>query len=403
MNLLIFSQHFWPESFRINELAEELACRVENVYVLTGKPNYPEGKIFKGYQVNGIQVEKWGSIKIYRVPIILRSRGGMLRMIANYLSFIVATFFIGPILLRKNKIDIIFIYGTSPLIQGLSAIPLKLLFRAKLVTWVQDLWPEDLYSTGYITNKHILKINEFPVRILYYFTDLILVQSNAFYAPIKRLTSNKNIDYLPNAAEKKVFLKEKKIDLPEIFKTLKGKFNIIFAGNIGKNQSIDTIIKAAEILQNQDEIRIIMIGSGSYSRTLISKILEKKLKNIVVTGRFDAILMPVIYEFSDALLVTLGDATNLSWTVPSKVQTYMAAGRPIIGSVSGEAKRIIETSESGFVCESGDAFGLAECILKIYNMDEQTRCVMGKSGRSYAELNFHPDKIAEKLLGYFEK
>ena len=403
MNLLIFSQHFWPESFRINELAEELACRVENVYVLTGKPNYPEGKIFKGYQVNGIQVEKWGSIKIYRVPIILRSRGGMLRMIANYLSFIVATFFIGPILLRKNKIDIIFIYGTSPLIQGLSAIPLKLLFRAKLVTWVQDLWPEDLYSTGYITNKHILKINEFPVRILYYFTDLILVQSNAFYAPIKRLTSNKNIDYLPNAAEKKVFLKEKKIDLPEIFKTLKGKFNIIFAGNIGKNQSIDTIIKAAEILQNQDEIRIIMIGSGSYSRTLISKILEKKLKNIVVTGRFDAILMPVIYEFSDALLVTLGDATNLSWTVPSKVQTYMAAGRPIIGSVSGEAKRIIETSESGFVCESGDAFGLAECILKIYNMDEQTRCVMGNSGRSYAELNFHPDKIAEKLLGYFEK
>ena len=160
MNLLIFSQHFWPESFRINELAEELACRVENVYVLTGKPNYPEGKIFKGYQVNGIQVEKWGSIKIYRVPIILRSRGGMLRMIANYLSFIVATFFIGPILLRKNKIDIIFIYGTSPLIQGLSAIPLKLLFRAKLVTWVQDLWPEDLYSTGYITNKHILKIKK---------------------------------------------------------------------------------------------------------------------------------------------------------------------------------------------------------------------------------------------------
>ena len=162
----------------------------------------------------------------------------------------------------------------------MSAIPLKLLFRAKLVTWVQDLWPEDLYSTGYITNKHILKINEFPVRILYYFTDLILVQSNAFYAPIKRLTSNKNIDYLPNAAEKKVFLKEKKIDLPEIFKTLKGKFNIIFAGNIGKNQSIDTIIKAAEILQNQDEIRIIMIGSGSYSRTLISKILEKKLYHI---------------------------------------------------------------------------------------------------------------------------
>lgn len=401
MNILIFSQHFYPESFRINELAEELSAQVTNVFVLTGKPNYPNGDIYPGYSAFGLQVEQHKSLKIFRVPLIPRGGGGAMRMLANYLSFIFSSLFLAPILLRKLKIDIIFVYGTSPLIQGLSAIPLRYLFQAKLITWVQDLWPEDLASTGYITNSFLLKINEWPAKVLYFFSDRILVQSNAFLNPVRRLTGNPEICVLPNPAESHVFFQNQTIEIPQSLSQMVGKFNIVFAGNIGNNQSIQTIVEAAELIKQYKKIQIVMVGSGSYSERLKREIEERALNNLIAVGRYEPEFMPSIFERSDALLVTLGAKENLGWTVPCKIQTYMAAGRPIIGSINGEGKLVIEAAGAGLTADAEDPVGLANCIIRLFEMDPLIRVAMGKAGREFAENNYHPQKISQILISHF--
>jgi glycosyltransferase involved in cell wall biosynthesis len=404
VNILVFSQHFWPESFRINELSQDLSDEGENVSVLTGKPNYPGGTVFPGYQAFGMQKDTFDGMTVHRVPLVPRGRGGALRMFANYMSFIFSASFFGPILLRKQKIDVVFVYATSPLIQGLAALPLKLFFGAKLVVWVQDLWPEDLASTGYITNSFLLKINEWPAKLLYNFTDRILIQSESFRTPVSRLVQNKNkeIHVLPNPAERAVFQQSEQFALPEELEFMKEGFNVVFAGNIGNNQSVETIVEAATKLKSLVDLRIVMVGSGSRSEYLKEEVTKRGLENLKVVGRYPLEFMPAIYEQSDALLVSLASKENLSWTVPCKVQTYMAAGKPIVASINGEGAKIVLESGAGVVSQAEDANGLAHCIIELHAMSDMQRKVMGMKGRAYAEAYYHPTKIAKQLVSHFQ-
>jgi glycosyltransferase involved in cell wall biosynthesis len=402
MNILIFSQHFWPESFRINELAQELSEEGAHVTILTGKPNYPGGVIFSGYTALGTQSETFDGMTVYRVPVFPRGRGGALRMFANYISFLFFASCCGPFLLKKEKIDLIFIYANSPLIQGLAALPLKLIYRAKLVLWVQDLWPDDLASTGYIINSLLLKINEWPAKFLYYCTDRILIQSESFRTPVSRLAPHKEIHVLPNPAERAVFLHCNKSALPNELEFMRVGFNVVFAGNIGNNQSIETIIEAAEVLKDRADLCIVMVGSGSRSEYLKEEINKRGLVNLKMVGRYSPEKMPVIYEHSDVLLVTLAKRENLSWTVPSRVQTFMAAGKPIVASINGEGARIIRESGSGLVCQAEDSNGLAECITKLYAMSDIERNEIGMKGRVYSEGHYHPKNIAKECLSHFK-
>ena len=403
MNILIFSKHFWPESFRINELAQDLRNEGNHVSVLTGKPNYPGGNIFPGYKASGSQTDSFDGITIRRVPMLPRGKRGFLGLLLNYVSFNLSAMFYAPFLLRKEKIDVIFVYGTSPLIQGLSAIPIKFIYNAKLVVWVQDLWPEDLVTTGHVknTNTTVLKINEWAARVLYKFTDQILIQSESFRAPVTRLAPNKEILFLPNAAERSVFEKSNQFILPPNLVFLKDGFNVVFAGNIGNNQSIETIVSAAEILKHKEEIKIVMVGSGSRSSFLKEEVDKRDLSNLIVAGRYPSDLMPAIFNYSQILLVSLAKKDSLSWTVPCKVQAYFAAGKPVVASLDGEGARIVNESGAGRVCPAEDPQSLAACILELYAMSNSERSEMGKKGRIYAERHYHPTKIARQLLSYF--
>ena len=401
MNILIFSKHFWPESFRINELAQDLRDEGEHVSVLTGKPDYPAGDIFPGYKSKGTQTEFFDGIKVRRVPMFPRGQSGARGLLANYISFNISSMFYAPFLLRKEKIDVVFVYGTSPLIQGLSALPLKLLFKAKLVVWVQDLWPEDLVSTGYVKNPVVLKINEWAARFLYRFSDLILIQSESFRIPVTRLAPNKEIQFLPNAAERSIFVKCAQPALPQTLAFLKDGFNIVFAGNIGNNQSIETIISTAEKIIDHPGIRIVMIGSGSRSEYLKEEVKKRGLSNLIIAGRYPSDMMPTIFASSHGLLVSLAKRDSLSWTVPSKIQAYLAAGKPIVAALDGEGAAIVRESGAGFVCPTEDAQSLAACILKLYEMSDCERNEMGVKGRLYAEEHYHPTKIVKQLISYF--
>lgn len=406
MNILIFSKHFWPERFIINELAQDLRNEGNHVSVLTGKPNYPAGDIFPGYKASGSQIDSFDGITVHRVPMFPRGKSGLLGLLLNYVSFNLSAMFYAPFLLRKEKIDAIFVYGTSPLIQGLSAIPIKFIYKAKLVVWVQDLWPEDLVTTGHVknTNTIVLKINEWAARVLYFFTDKILIQSESFRAPVTRLAPNKEILFLPNAAERSVFEKSSKFVLPSKLDFLKDDFfNVVFAGNIGNNQSIETIISAAEILKNKKEIKIVMVGSGSRSSFLKEEVEKRSLSNLIVAGRYPSDVMPAIFNYSQILLVSLAKKDSLSWTVPCKVQAYFAAGKPVVASLDGEGARIVNESGAGRACPAEDSQSLAASILELHAMSSSERGQMGKKGRIYAERHYHPTKIARQLLSYFQQ
>lgn len=405
MNILIFSKHFWPERFIINELAQDLRNEGNHVSVLTGKPNYPAGDIFPGYKASGSQIDSFDGITVHRVPMLPRGKRGLFGLLLNYVSFNLSAMFYAPFLLRKEKIDVIFIYGTSPLIQGLSAIPIKYIYNAKLVVWVQDLWPEDLVTTGHVknTNTVVLKINEWAARVLYFFTDQILIQSESFRAPVTLLAPNKEILFLPNAADRSVFERSNNFILPPNLDFLKDGFNVVFAGNIGNNQSIETIVSAAEILKNKEGIKIVMVGSGSRSSFLNEEIDKRGLSNLIVAGRYPSDAMPAIFNYSQILLVSLAKKDSLSWTVPCKVQAYFAAGKPVIASLDGEGARIVNESGAGRACPAEDSDSLAECILELYSMSSSERDEMGKKGRMYAERYYHPTKIARQLLSYFQK
>jgi glycosyltransferase involved in cell wall biosynthesis len=401
MNILIFSQYFWPENFRINDLAKSLKVRGNSVDVITGKPNYPEGKIYKGYRSWGIAREYWEGIFVLRLPLIPRRSSNSINLIFNYLSFIFSGIFLAPLALRKNKkYDVIFVYGVSPIFQVLPAIFIGWLKRLPVVLWVQDLWPESAESTGHIKSKIVLKIIQWLVKFCYLNVDLILVQSRGFIDPISRLAPNKKIFYFPNSVDKSFYSPSQK-NLPKI-KSLRSGFTVVFAGNIGIAQSVDTIIEAAEKLLPFTDIKIVIFGSGSKIEMLKKKIEIRGLKNIFLEGKYPIETMPLILRKASVLLVSLSNKPIFNLTIPNKIQAYFAVGRPIIASLNGEGALMIKEAAAGLISPAENSTSLANNIIKMYQMTDNERARFGRNGRLFFKKNFNEDILLDDLISHFK-
>lgn len=371
---------------------------------MTGKPNYPEGKVFAGHSAWGTARESYDGIEVLRVPLFPRGKQSPLRLLLNYLSFIVAGTVVGPWMLRRRSFDVVFVYAPSPLLQALPAIWLARLKRAPLVLWVQDLWPESLSATGFIKNQRALDLVAHAVRFIYRHTDRVLVPSAAFRAPILALTQGAaDIHYYPNAwIEEPVA--DTTIDVEALAKDIASGFSVVFAGNLGAAQSLDTILDAAERLQSAgSQARFFLIGSGSLSSWLSDEIQRRKLRNVLLPGRFAPDTMHRLYEAASVLLVSLRDEPIFALTIPSKVQGYLAAGRPIIASLNGEGARVVKEAEAGMACAAGDARALAEAVQVLGGMDNRSRAEMGESARRYALAHFSLDRLTSDLVGQFEE
>ncbi|RYH16175.1 MAG: glycosyltransferase WbuB, partial [Alcaligenaceae bacterium] len=255
MRVLVLSQHFWPESFRINDVVESLIKVKCDVTVLTGQPNYPEGSIFEGFSASGAGLHTHAhGYSIFRVPLIPRGRGGGMRLALNYLSFLLSATLMGPWLLRRHKFDVVFVYGTSPILQVIPAIWIAFLKRAKLVTWVQDLWPQSLEVTGFVRNKQLLSAVGHVVRWIYRRNDLLLVQSRAFVDQVASMAGSIPVRYHPNPGDNP----QADSPLPRSGALiLKAGFNVVFAGNLGKVQALDTVLDAAEMLLHETALRFV--------------------------------------------------------------------------------------------------------------------------------------------------
>jgi glycosyltransferase involved in cell wall biosynthesis len=399
VKILFCSQHFWPENFPTNDLAQALVERGLEVDVLTGKPNYPQGRYYPGYRGLGCRVESWSGAGVFRVPLAARGNGSAMRMVFNYLSFILSGTICAPWLLRGREYSVIFVYGSSPILQALPAILLGRLKRCPVVIWVQDLWPESLEATGYVRNPRILRAVARVVRFIYRRADLLLVQSHAFESAVSRLSGGTPIAYYPNSVDA-AFCSAGGSATPEVPALTTG-FPVVFAGNIGAAQAMEVIVEAAALLQGYPEIRFVLVGDGVRREWLQREVSARRLRNVSLPGSFPVSAMPALLHQAEALLVTLVDHPALHATVPSKVQTYMAIGRPIVASLNGEGARLVRESAAGLAVPAGDAVALSEAILRLYRMSPAERQSLGANAFRYFEQHFERDRLLDRLLKHF--
>jgi glycosyltransferase involved in cell wall biosynthesis len=403
MRVLLVTQYYWPENFLINHLVPLLLARGVEVTVLTGKPNYPDGLMFPGYRAMGTQAEHHEGVEILRIPTFPRGRNSHTRLALNYFAFILAGTLLGRAAVGNRPYDLVFVYAPSPLLQALPAIRLAHRKKVPLIVWVQDLWPESLLATNAVKNQWILSLVGRCVRYIYRSSDRILVQSRAFVVSVANLVTNsEKIYYYPNLYPTDT---EQPASQPalDLARRLRAQFSVVFAGNLGTAQSLETIIETARKLKNHPEISIVLVGSGSMDEWLQQQCAEYQLNNLVLAGRFDASDMDTIFQSASALLVSLRPSPTFSMTVPSKLQAYLAAGRPIIAALDGEGERIVHEAEAGFCSEAGNADALVENILRMAATSEANRLLMGGNGRRYFDKNFAPDALADELVTHFKE
>jgi glycosyltransferase involved in cell wall biosynthesis len=395
VRVLIVSQYFWPETFRINDVARTLIDKDIAVDVLTGKPNYPSGRLFDGYRTWGVQRQNWNGINVYRIPILVRGCSGI-RLALNYLSFIISGLLIAPWLFRKQKYDVIFIYGTSPILQAIPALFLGWLKKLPTVLWVQDLWPESLTATGYVRNNVIIAMVRSVVRWIYRNTNILLIQSRAFAGPVRALAGTTPIVYYPNSVDD--IFAVPAIEVAPSVDGVRNGFTVMFAGNIGKAQGVDVIIRAAAILRDYSDIHFVVLGDGSCRSKMLEAVMEHKLVNLHLPGHFPVKSMPAFMQNASVLLVTLTDQPIFAFTIPNKVQAYMAAGRPIIACLNGEGARIVTEAKAGLAVPAENAEALAQAILQLYEMPESERVKMGSNGRRYYQNHFNHEVLVDQLI-----
>lgn len=403
MNVLIVSQYFWPESFLVNDLAAGLMERGHRVTVLTGKPNYPGGKLFPGYGLLKPVREDYEGARVLRVPLAPRGAGGKVGLVLNYFSYALFASLLGPILCR-GRYDLIFVYEPSPITVGVPAAIMKLFKRAPIMFWVQDLWPESLSATGAVRSPVVLRQVEKLVRGIYRTCNLILVTSRGFVSGIKTVGGDvSKVRYWPQWAEalyRPVALEEGAEERDE----LPSGFRVVFGGNLGAAQSFETILAAAENLADRSDIHWVVLGEGRMRSQVEEHIERSGLKGRVhLLGARPPEQMPRYFALADALLVTLKDEEIFSLTVPGKVQSYLACGRPIVAALEGEGARVVRDSGAGLVAPAEDADALAERVLDLYRMSPEKREEMGYRGRAYFEEHFEREKLLDRLEGWMSE
>jgi colanic acid biosynthesis glycosyl transferase WcaI len=403
MRILVVTQYYWPENFRINDLTTGLIEKGHQVTVLTGIPNYPEGCFFAGYGFFKRRYQNYKGVNIIRVPLIPRGSGTGFRLMLNYLSFAICGSLLAP-LFCQQQFDLIFVFEPSPITVGLPAIVLKKLKSIPIVFWVQDLWPESLSATGAITSNRVLKLVEKLVKFIYRNCDMILVTSQSYFNPIKKLGVSKNdLRYFPQSVEE-VYEPVTVSSAFQKVKNIPDGFRVMFAGNIGTAQSFETIIQAAEKLKGFHDIHWIIIGDGRMYSWVMAEIKRRKLHNTFhLLGRHALESMPMFFALADTLLVSLKKDPIFSLTIPGKVQSYIACGKPVIASLDGEGRRLIEDSKAGFTSPAEDANALANATLKMYKMTKDQRKIMGENGLEYYKKNFSRDMLICRLEGWMKE
>lgn len=388
-HIIIVSQYFYPEQFRINDIAQEWKKRGYKVTVVTGIPNYPHGKFFEGYSLRKKRKELYNDIEIIRLPIIPRGNNTLM-LALNYFSFVISGYLWSHF--TKIKADYIFNFEVSPFIQAKIGVWYSKRFKIPFYIYVQDLWPESIQIFGGVTNKFVLNIINKMVDDVYKVSNKILVTSNSFKCNLIRRNCNPDkIYYLPQYAESFYKKSNRKSDL--IFQD--GYCNITFTGNIGKAQGLEILPQVAVLLKMRKvKVHFNIVGNGRNKEAL-----EKLIKNNNIceyfnfTGFQNPLDIPDILNASDCAFLSFKDCDLFKMSIPAKLQSYLACGIPIIASAEGETKDIIDNALCGYCSPFNDAENLANNIIKFINLNLSERKQMGKNALIYNQKYFNKEEL----------
>lgn len=401
MRILIVTQYFWPENFRINDLVAELKSRGHQLTILTGKPNYPSGSLFPDYVASPERFQEYQGCRVVRVPIIYRG-STKLSLMLNYLSYPFTASTLGLWKLRKEEFDVIFICQLSPILLALPGVMYKWVYKKPVVMWVLDLWPDSLGSVGVVKSPKLLAAVGKLVRFIYNRCDLVLGQSKAFLSGIAQYCDDQGkIKYFPSWSEGVFAVSAEDMSGTELAQDT--WFKLVFAGNIGEAQDFPAILSAMQLIKTQGiQARLYVLGDGRAFEHVKQSIVELALQDyVVLLGRHPLEAMPAYYANADALLVTLKESKAFAMTIPGKVQSYMEAAKPLLTMLSGEGSRVVNEAACGLTANSGDYRQLAENIRALSILPKAELDTLGANAKAYAQHEFDRDRLISQLEQWF--
>jgi glycosyltransferase involved in cell wall biosynthesis len=401
MRILVVSPYYAPEPFRVPDVTAGLKARGHDVTVLTAMPNYPHGRLYPGYGLLGPYREEHDGITIWRAPVIPRGNGRAFRLALNYLSFAFTASMLA-LWLARRRWDVVFVFQLSPVTAILPAALLRALRGVPLAVWVQDLWPESVASSNVSSSPAVLAVARAISGWLYRRADHVLATSRAFQPRLEELgVGAERFEYLPQWAEG--FFDEARQG-PGSDAAWREGFPLMFAGNLGRVQALDTILDAAELTRDDPELHWVFVGDGSAREWLEGEVLRRRLGDrVFLLGRHPGCEMPAFFAGAAAMLVSLKRDQTMALTVPAKLQAYLAAGRPILASIDGEAARVVEESGGGYAAPAGDAVALAEIVRRMKALPAAEREAMGARGRTYSRRHFGREACLDQLGRALEK
>ena len=391
---LIVTEVFDPEDFVINDLAKHWIDSGYNFEVLTRNPSYPMGKIFAGYKNRIFQKGKFQGSKVYRILFIPGYQKSTLVKILNYFNYIFWSFWV--LLFIGKRYDRIFIYQTGPLTNALTAVLLRSLFKWKITIWSQDLWPETVYAFGIKKNKLSHWILNTIVGFIYKRCDVILVSCKGFIPKIKKYSRNNVIQWMPNWTLVDGSSKSKA--------KLPGDFNFTFAGNIGKVQNLDKVVRAfSKVSLNDKKVVLNILGDGSYFDELKNIVNNENIKNVNFTGRLPLNEMPAYFEASDVLIISLIDVPIYEIMLPSKFQAYLTSGKPIFSIVKGELSDLTIEYEIGLTANPNDEMDIYETFKQFLGEPEDRLRQMAMNCNVLNKSQFSKPKLISSVSEIFWK
>lgn len=382
MRILILTQWFEPEpTFKGLAFARELVKLGHEVEVLTGFPNYPGGKLYPGYKVRVLLRESIDGISIIRVPLYPSHDNSSLKRILNYCSFALSAAVLGPLLVAKA--DVAYVYH-PPATVALPAMALKLLRGIPFVYDIQDLWPDTLAATGMVNNRKVLNCVDLFCRLTYRLASRIVVLSPGFRKLLlERGVPSEKVLVIYNWCDESQVASAAPAEArrePE----MEGRFNVVFAGTMGKAQALDAVLESAALVaQRSPRVQFVLIGGGIEVQRLREKKELMGLDNVLFLPRRPVAEIGNVLNCAGALLVHLKDEPLFEVTLPSKTQAYLAAGRPIIMAVRGDAAELVERAGAGICCLPDNAQSIAEAVERLLAMEQEQLREMGRNGADY--------------------
>lgn len=401
LEILIVSQYFWPEDIRLNELALGLVERGHDVTVLTGLPNYPTGKIFPTHGWRGPWTETHEGVRVIRAPLIPRGRKSKIGLVLNYFSFALTASVVALFRLAK-RYDAVFVYEISPVTVGFPGMVAAWKTRAPMFLWVLDLWPESLSASGMMNSPLANKVASSLARRVYAGSDVILATSQGFESSICRVAGEqREVRWFPQWED----LRKDTAPIDDTaLPVLPKGFKVVFTGNVGASQDFETVVGAASLLKDRKDIQFVIVGDGHKLDWVRDQAARRGLSETFhCLGRFPSTTMPAFYRQADALLISLRDEPAFAVTVPAKLQSYLAAGKPIVSCVSGEVKKIVSDSGAGIGVDAGSPEALASAIAELAAKTPAERAEMGRCGRAYMEENYNMDTLFDQLIAWFRE